>query len=73
MDRTTFWKNFNMGTELDVSGAFIYNGLEKLHKMDTFYHEQDVFEVLYNISVGIERDVLPCKWTILSDSSPKFT
>lgn len=50
-----FWKNFNMGTELDVSGTFIYNGLKSFHDMQTFYHEADVFDFLYNISVGIER------------------
>ncbi len=26
MDRSTFWKNFNLGIELDLAGSFIYNG-----------------------------------------------
>ena len=55
MERNEFWKNFNLGTELDISGAFIFNGLKALDNMETFYHEQEVFEVLYNLSVGIER------------------
>ena len=55
MDSSTFWKNFNLGTELQVSGNFIYNGLLVFDEMETFYHEDEIFEFLYNISVGIER------------------
>lgn len=55
MDSSTFWKNFNLGTELQVSGSFIYNGLLIFDEMETFYHEEEIFEFLYNISVGIER------------------
>lgn len=55
MDSSTFWKNFNLGTELQVSGSFIYNGLLVFDEMESFYHEEEIFEFLYNISVGIER------------------
>lgn len=55
MERTQFWKNFNLGTELSLSGSFIYNGLRSFHDMDTLYYEEDIFEVLYSFSVGIER------------------
>lgn len=55
MDSVTFWKNFNLGTELQLAGTFIYNGLQSLDQMENFYNEEDVFEFLYNISVGIER------------------
>jgi hypothetical protein len=55
MDASTFWKNFNLGTELQVSGNFIYNSLSIFDKMETFYHEEEIFEFLYNLSVGIER------------------
>ena len=55
MDSTTFWKNFNLGTELQISGSFIYNGLLVFDEMESFYHEEEIFEFLYNISVGIER------------------
>jgi hypothetical protein len=55
MDSSTFWKNFNLGTELQVSGSFIYNGLLVLDEMESFYREEEIFEFLYNISVGIER------------------
>ena len=55
MESSTFWKNFNLGTELQVSGSFIYNGLLVFDEMESFYHEEEIFEFLYNISVGIER------------------
>jgi len=55
MDSSTFWKNFNLGTELQVSGSFIYNGLLVFDEMESFYREEEIFEFLYNISVGIER------------------
>lgn len=49
------WKNFNLGTELDISGTFIFNGLDTFNKMKNFYYEDEIFEFLYNISVGVER------------------
>lgn len=53
--KNKFWKNFNMGSELDIAGTFIYNGLYSFSLMDNFRYESEAFEVLYNISVGIER------------------
>lgn len=50
-----FWKNFRLGTELSISGNFIYNGLYCFELMPHFYYEDEAFEFLYNISVGIER------------------
>lgn len=50
-----FWKNFRLGTELQISGTFIYNALYFLDTLEYIYHEEDIFEFLYNISVGIER------------------
>lgn len=55
MKPVKWWKNFNLGTELDVSGCFIYNGLNALDELQTIHYESDVFEILYNLSVGIER------------------
>lgn len=49
------YKNFKMGTEIDVSGTFIYNGMKELEQMDTFNYESEVFSFLYHIAVGIER------------------
>ena len=50
-----WWKNFGLGLEVDVSGAFIYNGIKLLDITESFNHATDVFEILYNLSVGIER------------------
>ncbi len=55
MNQSYFWKNFALGKELDIAGSFIFNGLRRLHEIETLYHESEVFEVVYNLSVGIER------------------
>jgi hypothetical protein len=55
MKQSELWKNFHLGTEIDIAGTFIYNGLRRLHEMETLYYESEVFEVLYNLAVGIER------------------
>lgn len=55
MKRSLFWQNFTLGAELHIAGRFIYNGLRSFHEMDTLHNEDEVFEVLYNLSVGLER------------------
>ncbi|WP_448649548.1 hypothetical protein [Pseudomonas corrugata] len=55
MDRLDYWKNFKLLEELDISGTFIYNGLLALHELETFHTKHDTFEILYNLSVGLER------------------
>jgi hypothetical protein len=55
MNELEYWKNFHLGTELDISGSFIFNGLKCFHEMDTLYYSDEIFEFLYNISVGLER------------------
>ena len=55
MKKDIFWKNFNLGKELDISGSFIYNGLRSVEEMEHLYFEEESFLFLYNISVGIER------------------
>ncbi|HPV20642.1 MAG TPA: hypothetical protein PK102_03300, partial [bacterium] len=55
MNSSLFWKNFNLGKELEISGAFIYNGLYRLHEIQTLYYDEEIFEVFYNLSVGLER------------------
>lgn len=50
-----YWKNFNLGTELDIAGRFLFNALQAFHEMRTFAAEEDVFEFLYGVAVGIER------------------
>jgi len=55
MERTQFWKNFRLGEEIGVSGAFIYNEMRRFHEMRMLDFSDEVFEVLYNLSVGFER------------------
>ncbi|AUB79724.1 hypothetical protein [Candidatus Thiodictyon syntrophicum] len=55
MKPTQFWKNFKLGEELAVSGTLIYNGMRRFHEMRKLDHTDEVFEVLYNLSVGFER------------------
>jgi len=54
-EKDYFWKNFRLGTELQNSGTFIYNGIFHLDNIEYFRFEEECFEFLYNISVGIER------------------
>ena len=55
MKPTQFWKNFKLGEEVSVSGAFIYNGMRRFHEMRKLDYTDEVFEVLYDLSVGFER------------------
>ena len=55
MKSHVFWQNFELGIELDIAGTFIYDGLNALHEMENFHYESEIFNLLYNISVGVER------------------
>jgi hypothetical protein len=55
MTRTQYWQNFQLGTELDVACGFIYDGLRNLRDLHDFREEADVFPVLYNLAVCLER------------------
>jgi len=55
MEKEFFWKSFNLAIELSIAGSFIYNGLRAFDELQTFYYTEEIFEFLYNISVGIER------------------
>lgn len=55
MNPANFWKNFKLGEEISVSGTFIYNGLRRYHEMKCLDFTEELFEFLYNLSVGFER------------------
>lgn len=55
MNQTEFWKNFRLGEEIQISGTFIYNGLRRFHEMSKLDREDEIFEFLYQLSVGLER------------------
>ncbi len=49
------WKNFHLGTELEVAGNFLYDGLYIFDQMKFLYVEADIFNCLYYLCVGVER------------------
>lgn len=55
MNASDFWKNFRLGEELHIAGAFIYNSLRRFHELRQLDHTDELFEFLYNLSVGLER------------------
>lgn len=55
MNASDFWQNFRLGEELHTAGSFIYNGLRRFHELEHFENGDELFEFLYNVSVGLER------------------
>jgi hypothetical protein len=55
MSQTQWWKNFSLGEELSVAGTFVYNGLRRFCELRQLDYTDDLFEVLYHLSIGIER------------------
>ena len=55
MNTSDFWKNFRLGEEVHIAGSFIYNGLRRFHELQLLDHTDELFEFLYNLSVGLER------------------
>lgn len=49
------WKNFDLNTELHVAGSFIYEGINLIDRLSQLRFEDEYFQFLYNISVGVER------------------
>lgn len=54
-DKLWNYKNFNMGTELDIAGEFIYDGIHTFNQMEVIDQDSMLFSFLYHVSVGIER------------------
>ncbi|MGF6492266.1 hypothetical protein ABIE56_000419 [Luteibacter sp. 621] len=55
MTPVQYWQNFELGTELDIACGFLYDGLRNFRDMHDFREEADIFPVLYNLAVGLER------------------
>lgn len=55
MTPAEIWQNFQLGTEQEIACNFIYDGLRNLHEMETLGLDSEIFLVMYNLSVGIER------------------
>lgn len=55
MNPSDFWKNYLLGEEIHISGTFIYNGLRRFHELRKLDFADELFEFLYELSVGLER------------------
>jgi hypothetical protein len=55
MTPSEFWRNFKLCEEIHVSGTFIYNGLRRFHEIRKLSFHDEIFDFLYNLSVGLER------------------
>lgn len=66
MDQRWKYKNFNMVTELDIAGEFIYNGIHEFCRLKYISNEGSTFASLYNMAVGIERleKIVYVLWTL---------
>lgn len=49
------YKNFNMVTELDIAGGFIYDGMHTFNQLEVIDQDSMLFSFLYHVSVGLER------------------
>ena len=50
-----YFKNFNIGKEIDLAGTFAYNALSILNTTQDVYLNDQIFMFLYNASVSVER------------------
>lgn len=55
MDALQYFKNFNIGKEIDLAGAFAYNALTILNSEQNIYQNDQIFMFLYNAAVSVER------------------
>lgn len=55
MNSEEIWQSVKLSEEQEIACNFIYDGLRNLHDMETLGFETEIFPVLYNLSIGIER------------------
>jgi hypothetical protein len=55
MNKVQWWKNFDLNAEIHIAGTFLYDGVQSLGHFRTLNHDDEVFSVLYHLSVGFER------------------
>lgn len=61
-----YFKNFNMGREIEIAGEFIYESMREMYSLKSFNEHFRVNKVLYNGSVGTERlqKILLCMFLV---------
>lgn len=55
MSLIDYYKNFNMGRELETAGEFIYESMREMYTLKSFYNHYQINKILYNGAIGIER------------------
>ena len=55
MNELEYFKNFNLGREIDLAGSFAYNALSFINSSHDVYMNDQIFMFLYNASVAVER------------------
>jgi hypothetical protein len=55
MSTSEYWKSVGLSKEIHLAGTFIFNGIKQFHDLEYLDDAVEVFEVLYSLSVGIER------------------
>lgn len=55
MNKLQWWKNFDLNAEAHISGTFLYDGLRTLAHCRTLTYDDEIFSILYQLSVGFER------------------
>lgn len=66
MDELFRYKSTNMAFELDIAGEFLYRGIREFDTLKAVHNNAQVFMILYNIAVGIERiqKIICVLWTM---------
>ena len=78
MDKLTYFKNFNMGRELEICGDFLYESMRAMYSFRSFHEHFTINKILYFGSVGIERlqKIILCLYNFNTeesfDSAPKY-
>lgn len=55
MNRVEYFRNFNIGEEINLAGSFAYNAISILNTTQDIYQNDQLFLFLYNAAVGVER------------------
>ena len=66
MGEVNYFKNFNMGREIEIAGEFIYESMREMYSLKSFSDHFKINKILYNGAVGIERlqKILLCMFLI---------
>lgn len=66
MGEVNFFKNFNMGREIEIAGEFIYASMREMYSLKSFNEHFKINKIMYYGAVGVERlqKILLCMYLI---------